>query len=420
MHHVYVGPTLAPTEAVLSEPGVRLWPPVRHGDLFDTAVRDGDTAVIIDGVYHQAPALRHKEILHAMSRGVQVFGAASIGALRAAELDDYGMTGVGTIYTAYVSGEITGDDEVAVGQAPDGDRESLTWPLVNIRHVLGLARAAGIVDEVRAEELLAVLRGVYYPQRTTAAVRAICQRRGEAEFAGWLAEQREQDPHFGDLKRLDALAAVRTALGGRVPPGAPPAPVTWDSAYFQGWSNLFARADVGGLELSTRDRVVYQQVFDPHFRQRWATFLAHRSLYPARGDQGLALPERLQRACGGVLPAHRVFHPALDLRDEATVAVLLAGETRDDRAAVARYADALAAYRQERPGAAAVSADVARRVLVQVWRCRSKALDAEASARGLISGAYAVAAAKRLVPGFLDEVSGTNNPMSREAVGGER
>ncbi|MFJ3310480.1 TfuA-like protein [Streptomyces sp. NPDC086549] len=415
---MYIGPTLTRSEPVLSQPGVRVWPPVRHGDLFDTAVRDGDTAVIIDGVYHQAPALRHKEILAAMGRGVRVIGAASVGALRAAELDTFGMLGVGAIYTSYAQGEISGDDEVAVGQVPDGDRESLTWPLVNLRHVLALARAAGIVDVARARWLLAALRGVYYPQRTTAAVRAVCQRQGETQFAGWLAEQRRRDPYFGDVKRLDALTAVRTALGGRGPTGVPLAPVMWDSAYFRGWSNHFSRSAVDGVELSTQDRVVYQQVFDGDFRERWAAFLAHRSRHPARGGEGLPLPERLQRACGGVLTAHRVFHPALDLRDEATLAVLLAGETRDDRASVARYAEARAAYRRERPGTAAVSDEVARRVLLQVWGCRPKALDAEASARGLISGAYAIETVKRLVPGYLDEAREATE--TREAARGRR
>ncbi|MGW7260716.1 TfuA-like protein [Streptomyces sp. NPDC054834] len=417
---MYVGPTLPRCEPVLSEPGVQVHPPIRHGGLFDAAVRDGDTAVIIDGVYHQAPALRHKEILAAMGRGVRVIGAASIGALRAAELDTFGMLGVGAIYNAYARGEITGDDEVAVGQAPDGDRKSLTWPLVNLRHVLDLARAAGIVDEARATRLLAALRGVYYPQRTTAAVRAVCRQQGEMELADWLGEQRERDRYFGDLKRLDALAAVRTALGGRGPTGAPPPPLAWDSAYFRGWSNHFAHSIMDGKELSTLDRVVYQQVFDRGFRQRWAAFLAHRSRHPAHGGEVLPLPERLQRATGGVLPAHRVFHPVLDLRDEATLVVLLAGETRDDRDAVARYAEARAAYRPERPGAAAVSDDVARRVLLQVWRCRPKALDAQASARGLISEAYAIETVKRLVPGFLAEVRETTETKQREVAGGGR
>ncbi|MER5918217.1 TfuA-like protein [Streptomyces sp. NPDC001982] len=214
---MFVGPTLPRSEPVLSAPGVRVRPPVGHGDLFDATIRGGDTAVSIDGVYHQAPALRHKEILAAMGRGVRVIGAASIGALRAAELDAFGMLGVGAIYTAYARGEIGGDDEVAVGQVPDGGREALTWPMVNLRHVLQLARTSGVLDQALAELLPAALRGIYYPQRTTAAGRLPAA--GEAEFAVWPAEQREHDPYFGDLKRADALAAVRTAFDGRVPPG---------------------------------------------------------------------------------------------------------------------------------------------------------------------------------------------------------
>ncbi|MFG2439695.1 TfuA-like protein [Streptomyces sp. NPDC048508] len=116
MTHVYVGPTLEKSVPEFAEPGMRVCPPARHGDLIADALRDGDTVVLIDGVYHQAPALRHKEILAAMGRGVRVIGAASIGALRAAELAPFGMLGVGAVYTAYAQGKITGDDEVAVDE----------------------------------------------------------------------------------------------------------------------------------------------------------------------------------------------------------------------------------------------------------------------------------------------------------------
>ncbi|MFJ6213731.1 TfuA-like protein [Streptomyces sp. NPDC092296] len=410
MIHVFVGPTLPRSEPQLTAPGVRVWPPVRHGDLFDTAIRRRDTAVIVDGVYHQAPALRHKEILAAMGRGVQVIGAASIGALRAAELAPFGMLGVGSVYTAYASGEIDGDDEVAVGQAPDGEFDSLTWPVVNLRHVLRLAVSAGVVDGERAAQLLAGLRAVYYPQRTWAAIRAVCRRQGDVEFAGWLAERRKQDGHFGDLKRADALAAVRLARGGELPPAdAQPMPAVWETTYFRRWSNTFARTRVDELELSTEDRLVYQQLFDPAFRKAWAAYLEHRSLHPADGGPGLPLVERLAQVTGGDLSADRVFHPAVDLRDEQAVALLLAGETELDRQAVARYAAALVRARSSRPGftVAAVRGDLTRRLLLRVWRCPEQEFDAEASARGLVCGARAVEAAKRLVPGLLEEMNET-------------
>lgn len=405
MIHVFVGPTLPRSEPLLTAPGVRLLPPTRHGDLFDTAIRSGDTVLIIDGVYHQAPALRHKEILAAMARGVRVIGAASIGALRAAELAPFGMIGIGSIFDAYARGEIDGDDEVAVGQAPDSEWDALTWPVVNLRYVLELAQLAGVLDPERAAGLLVALRAVYYPQRTTAAVRAVCRRHGEREFAGWLTERRASDRHFGDLKRADALAAVRAALEGLAPQAADQrSEAMWETTHFRRWFNAHARARVDGLELSTEDRLVYQQVFNPAFGETWATYLEHRSRHPARGP-GLPLMARLDQVTGGDLPAHQVFHPAVDLRDEATVTLLLAGETPEDRQTVARYAEALA--RRTRPGfsVAAVREDLTRHVLLELWQCHPERFDAEASARGLVSGARAVEAAKRLIPGVLAEKS---------------
>ncbi|MFF0386925.1 TfuA-like protein [Streptomyces sp. NPDC004286] len=421
MIHVFVGPTLPGSEPLLAAPGVRPLPPVRHGDLFDTSIRSGDTALILDGVYHQAPALRHKEILGALDRGVRVIGAASIGALRAAELAPYGMVGVGRIYNDYVRGTIEGDDEVAVGQAPDGDFRALTWPLVNLRHVLRLAQSHEVLDGERADRLLAALRAVYYPQRTWAAVRAVCRREDETAFVAWLAEQLQDDRHFGDLKRADALAAVRTALGGEaVPSSSRRAPAPWSSAYFIRWANAFARTSVDGLELSTQDRLLYQQLFDPEFRTTWAAYLEHRSLHPADGGPGLPLAVRLAQATGGDLPADRVFHPAVDLLDTETVALLLAGETGEDRRAVARYAAALAHERRARRGFTvdAVRDDLTRRLLQRVWQCGELDFDAEASARGLVSGARAVAEAKRLVPGLLQEMSETTERT--EAAGATR
>ncbi|MFG2631619.1 TfuA-like protein [Streptomyces sp. NPDC048473] len=409
MIHVFVGPTLPRSEPQLAAPDVRVWPPARHGDLFETAIRGGDTVVIIDGVYHQAPALRHKEILAAMGRGVQVIGAASIGALRAAELASFGMLGVGSVYTAYIRGEVVGDDEVAVGQAPDGEWDALTWPVVNLRHVLHLARSAGVLDGERSVGLLAGLRAVYYPQRTTAAVRAVCRREGETQFARWLAERCEQDRHFGDVKRVDALMAVRVALDGRASqPGAQPPGTVWETTYFRRWSNAFARDRVDGLDLCTEDRLVYQQVFDPVFSETWAAYLEHRSLHPA-GGPGLPLARRLAQVTGGDLPADRVFHPAIDLRDEMTVALLLEGETEPDRQAVARYASALERARRTRPGfsTASVRNELTRHLLLRVWKCPEQHFDAEASARGLVCGARAVEAAKRLIPGLLDEMNET-------------
>ena len=54
-----------------------------------------------------------------MQAGIHVYGAASIGALRAAELDAFGMRGIGRIYEDFREGVLEDDDEVAVLHGPE-------------------------------------------------------------------------------------------------------------------------------------------------------------------------------------------------------------------------------------------------------------------------------------------------------------
>ena len=49
--------------------------------------------ILADGLHKSTPAPWHKEILMALEMNIEVYGVASLGALRAAELDVYGMKG---------------------------------------------------------------------------------------------------------------------------------------------------------------------------------------------------------------------------------------------------------------------------------------------------------------------------------------
>jgi hypothetical protein len=73
---------------------------------------------MIDGVFHQSLAVWHKEIVFALLEGIVCIGAASMGALRAAELWRYGMIGVGKIFEMYRDGE-EDDSLVAMTFQPD-------------------------------------------------------------------------------------------------------------------------------------------------------------------------------------------------------------------------------------------------------------------------------------------------------------
>jgi hypothetical protein len=165
---VFVGPTLAAAEIALPDalPGVIVRPPVAVGDVLALvqARRRPTRIAIVDGYFERMAAVWHKEILLALERGIEVWGAASMGALRAAELAPFGMLGVGAVYRAYRGGQLVADDEVAVAHLPAeyGFRPT-SEALVNLRE--GLARAPMLSARTRAV-LLERARATFYRERT--------------------------------------------------------------------------------------------------------------------------------------------------------------------------------------------------------------------------------------------------------------
>src|SRR5262245_57987284 len=112
---VFLGPSL-PLDEARRLLDARYRPPAAMGDgyrLVSARPRPRRIA-IIDGYFERMAAPWHKEILWALEHGVAVYGASSMGALRAAELEAFGMIGVGAIFADFRSGRLTDDDEVAV------------------------------------------------------------------------------------------------------------------------------------------------------------------------------------------------------------------------------------------------------------------------------------------------------------------
>ena len=90
---VFLGPSLEREAAEKILPAEYL-PPAKRGDLLRAAQDGAGIIGLIDGVFHQESAVAHREILAALKKGVRVVGASSMGALRAAEMDTLGMTGI--------------------------------------------------------------------------------------------------------------------------------------------------------------------------------------------------------------------------------------------------------------------------------------------------------------------------------------
>lgn len=141
--------------------------PIQRGDLNLALKENPDIIGIIDGVFHQNSAVGHKEILKVMKKGIKVYGASSMGALRASELDVLGMYGIGYVYSQYASGEVDSDDDVAV-MLDSETLEALSEPLINMKYVFENAASQSIITEDEKDELLQIAKKTYYPKRNYA------------------------------------------------------------------------------------------------------------------------------------------------------------------------------------------------------------------------------------------------------------
>jgi hypothetical protein len=223
---VFVGPSLPLEMARAVLPQATYRPPIAQGDLLTLALGSRPTpwAVgIIDGAFYQSLPVWHKEILYALERGIRVFGAASMGALRAAECAPFGMQGVGEIYRRYARGELTDDDEVALAhEDADAGWRARSEPLVNVRATCEAAAAAGHLTQETASTVVGLTKAMWFPERTLPAIIEATGRAGvsASEQAG---VRRAFEHEYVDLKRADALemlGAMRTAARqGRAGPG---------------------------------------------------------------------------------------------------------------------------------------------------------------------------------------------------------
>ncbi|MCO6009942.1 TfuA-like protein [Actinoallomurus purpureus] len=208
--YLFVGPSLPDAADLLTMDDITVLPPVEAGDLLRLAPRQGDVVGIIDGYFHHTRAVRHKEILTLLDAGVQVLGAAGMGALRAAELDTFGMRGVGRIYRDYRQGRLTADDEVALSHGPTEERyRPISEPLVNIRATLHLCLQEGVLDESTAGQLVADLSRRPYRMRSYPELIRLAREAGMPE-ASVQALQHLSATRAVNLQRDDALLLVQT------------------------------------------------------------------------------------------------------------------------------------------------------------------------------------------------------------------
>jgi hypothetical protein len=240
---IFAGPSLPPPTSPIA--GIEWRPPVRQGDLYLAALSRPAIIGVADGYFEIMPTVWHKEILWAMAQGIHVYGAASIGALRAAELTDFGMKGIGHIYRQFHTGRLTDDDEVAVLHGPaEIDYVQVTDAMVNVRATIDRALQLGVVEPVFAARLVSIAKSLFYKDRTYEAILKAATEQGLAPelvggFASWLPGGQV------DQKRIDASEMLE-AMTAHIASGVIPLKVSYEFSHTFAWEEARRRIEAAG------------------------------------------------------------------------------------------------------------------------------------------------------------------------------
>ncbi|OWV83166.1 TfuA-like protein [Rhizobium sp. R693] len=220
MKVVFVGPSL-PDAAHFVGDEITICPPAVRGDVL-AAVKAGAHAIgIVDGGFEYVAPVWHKEILYALSRKVHVFGAASMGALRAVECRVFGMVGIGRIYSEYASGVTIDDSDVALLHGPEElGYKALTIPLVNVRATLDELGRHQVLNRELCSALENAAANLFFKARTWRAIVSNVDLPA-ADRQQLLCLLRSSEV---DQKRADALALIEAVRAANDPL---PADVTW-------------------------------------------------------------------------------------------------------------------------------------------------------------------------------------------------
>lgn len=209
---VFLGPSAPASDVAALLPGAEIRPPARRGDLHAARLLRYSVLVLIDGVFAEENAVSPREVVDVLEDGAALIGAASMGALRAADCAPAGAEGVGHVYRLFRLGAIGSEDEVAVTFNPERPFPALTQSLAGIRVALRRGVRAGRIGSPAAARLFAAAQALHYSMRSW---RTIFAEAGLAREHPALAPFLEAE----DVKRADARAALgrvarRTAMPG--------------------------------------------------------------------------------------------------------------------------------------------------------------------------------------------------------------
>jgi hypothetical protein len=247
---VYIGPSLSLARAREILPDAIYKPPAKQGDIVTDVVNLNPAYIIlIDGEFHANLSVWHKELVYALQYpGVKaIYGAASMGALRAAEW--------------YRDGATEDDSEVALTYAARDSATGplyypLSVPLVNIRAAVEhYEREFPGQDVARsARQFFEVMQSMYYADRTE----SLCKET-------WGGAHGISFPHI-DQKGIDAVHALNDFRQYQADPKQRPCPDNL-SRFFQALYERDRRIKINGTEIPQQHIDAYVLLHNPEYER---------------------------------------------------------------------------------------------------------------------------------------------------------
>ena len=207
---VYLGPTLKREEAIkILDADYR--DPAKKGDFLMLSQDSDEKKYVgfVDGVFlHDYPP-PPIEVYHLATRkNIELIGASSLGALRAVELEKFGMKGIGKIFQLYKNGLINADDEVAVTFVR-GSNILQSEAMIDIRFNLFLAYKRRIITNETKKRIAKIAKNIYFPFRNYEDIIKLTQQQlpsiyDELEgFRSYILKNRDS------LKARDAIKLLK-------------------------------------------------------------------------------------------------------------------------------------------------------------------------------------------------------------------
>jgi hypothetical protein len=208
---IFLGPSLSHEKArkIFADADYR--PPAKKGDFLRLAA-DPDVKMVgfVDGVFLQDYPPTPIEVYQlTRKQGILLAGAASLGALRAVELEKFGMVGIGKIFQMYKSGKIDADDEVAVTFDAEGQYRLQSEAMIDIRFNLFRAHKNGVMSRQAKRMLARVAKATYFPHRNYTSIIEVTKVKYPALAAEFDSFQSYITSSRRSLKEIDAIKLVK-------------------------------------------------------------------------------------------------------------------------------------------------------------------------------------------------------------------